>query len=159
MGLHRSCDIGACDSIASDLSADQHGTAEVILRDYQDSDWPEVLAIYEKSGLPIDCLADATDPLFLIRRVLVNADNKISMAAFVRLTSEPFLIVDHESGKPAQRWEMLQELTRDICRIAREKGLQQLTAFIPPDVEVSFGKRLERLGFQKSPWSSYTLNL
>lgn len=131
----------------------------MIVRDYQDTDWPEVLAIYQQSGLPVGCLADATDPLFLIRRVLVNGDNKISMAAFVRLTSEPFLIVDHQSGNPAQRWEMLQELTRDICRIAREKGLQQLTAFIPPEIEESFAKRLERLGFQKSPWSSYTLNL
>lgn len=129
------------------------------LRNYDDSDWPQVAELYERSGLPSNCLADATSPLFLIRRVALDSAGRIAMAAFVKLTSEPFLLVDHDSEDASARWEMLQALTRDVCRIAKEQGLEQLTCWVPPDVEGSFGKRLEQLGFQRSPWQSYTMNL
>ena len=85
------------------------------------------------------------------------------MAAFVRLTSEPFPLVDHDMGDPEQRWNQLKELCEDICKDAKSKGLLQLTCFIPPELEQSFGKRLtdekDGLGFVKSPWQSYTRNL
>lgn len=136
-----------------------HGTAKVKIRSYENSDWPAVAKLYERSGLPSNCLADATSPLFLIRRVCIDGNGQIAMAAFVKLTSEPFLLVDHDSEDASTRWEMLQALTRDVCRIAKERGLEQLTCWVPPNVEGSFGKRLEQLGFQRSPWQSYTMNL
>ena len=94
----------------------------------------------------------------VIRRV-VTEGRKPVMAAFVRITSEPYILIDHDAGTPESRWKMLQELTEDVCATARARGLQQLTCFVPPEVEASFAKRLIDLGFVRSPWQSYTLNL
>jgi hypothetical protein len=129
-----------------------------VIREYQDSDWPAIVELHKHAGLPEECLADVCDPLFLIRRV-VTRRGEICMAAFVRLTSEPFLLVNHESGDPEERWIMLRELTEDVCLIAKSRGLLQLTCWIPPQIQDSFGRRLEALGFMRSPWVSYTRNL
>lgn len=129
------------------------------IRDYKSSDWPQVQKLHADSGLPENCLADASDPLFLIRRVVTDASGQMVMAAFVRITSEPFILLDHGWSSPTARWRMLKELTEDVCRIARERGLEQLTCFVPPAIEASFAKRLESLGFVRSPWQSYTRNL
>lgn len=129
------------------------------IRDYEDSDWPRIVQLHAESGLPQNCLADATDPLFVIRRVLIDENGEMAMAAFVRVTSEPFLLVNHESMDAETRWKMLRVLTDDVCAIAKERGLEQLTAYIPPEIEASFGKRLMELGFVRSPWQSYTRNL
>lgn len=128
------------------------------IRDYQPEDWQAIKKLHENSGLPPACLADVSDPLFVLRRV-IESEGRIAMAAFVRITSEPFLLVDHAIGKPEDRWALLWALTEDICRKAKERGIDQLTAWIPPDVEKSFGERLIALGFQPSKWKSYTRNL
>jgi len=130
-----------------------------VIRDYQDADWPQIQQLHADSGLPENCLADATDPLFIIRRVATDDTGKTVMAAFVRITSEPFILLDHGWSSPSARWQMLKDLTEDVCDIARERGLQQLTCYVPPTIETSFGKRLESLGFVRSPWQSYTRNL
>jgi hypothetical protein len=53
----------------------------------------------------------------------------------------------------------LKEGMEHLKQEAWRKGFEQITAFVPPEVEESFAKRLIELGFQKSPWSSFTLNL
>lgn len=129
-----------------------------MIRDYRDADWHAINQLHLKSGLPEVCLPDVNDPLYLIRRVIEDT-GRVVMGGFVRLAAEPFLLVDHEWANPGMRWLALADLCEDICAAAKQKGLLQLTCWIPPDIEESFGRRLEGLGFVKSPWVSYTRNL
>lgn len=120
-------------------------------------------AIHEANGLPSNCLpdigrVDSRNPLFLFAGVYSNGE-KPAMMAFLKVTSEVFLLVDHTVGTPEERWQWLRELTEWVKQEAWDRGLDQITAFVPPEIEESFAKRLLDLGFVKSPWQSYTLNL
>ena len=109
-------------------------------------------------NLPPNCLADFSNPLFCIREVIEH-DGRIGVAGFLKLTGEVYLLVDHERGTPQERWEMLQMLAAHGLNQAAERGLEDVTAFIPPQIEKSFAPRLLDLGFQRSLWQSYTAKL
>jgi hypothetical protein len=110
------------------------------------------------AGLPSNCLADFTNPLFCIREV-VEDDGRVAVAGFLKLTGELFLFVDHEHETPQKRWEALQMLAAHGLNKAAQIGLEDATAWIPPDLEKSFAPRLIDLGFTPSQWHSYTAKL
>jgi len=95
----------------------------------------------------------------MLVKAVVEENGKTVMAAFLRGASEIYLLVDHRHSTPEARWQLLQELKDHLCREAWSLGLDQMTAWIPPEIDKSFSKRLEELGFQRSTWQSYTLNI
>ena len=98
------------------------------------------------------------NPLFVVKRVY-EADGKTAMICFLKARSELYFFIDHTVGTPEERWKWLQEFTEDMKQRAREAGLDQFTAFVPPEIEESFGKRLIDLGFARSRWVPYSMNL
>lgn len=120
-----------------------------------------MLRIHEESGLPEACIPDifvGKDPNKLfIEKTVLEIDGKITMMSFLKVTSEVFVLVDHKQGTPEERWEWMKELKLYMQQQAWKHGLDQMTAFIPPEVEESFGKRLLELGFLKSAYVPYTL--
>lgn len=129
-----------------------------MIRDYKAEDLAAIEDMFRRSGLPSECMPDANHPLFLIKKVAVANNNPV-MAAFTKLTAEQFLLVDHEWETPGERWAMLHHLRDAVVSAVDAQGIQDLTIWCPPKVEKSFGKRLEILGFVKSPWQSYSLIL
>ena|SRR5258705_9817011 len=129
-----------------------------MIREYQEDDILALQKIRIDNGLPSNCMPDPTDPLMLAKLV-VEQDGKPVMATFLRGTSEIYLLVDHEHGTPEERWQQLQELKDYLVKEAWKLGLDQMTCWVPPEIEQSFSKRLLELGFQRSPWQSYTLNV
>ena len=123
-----------------------------------DSDVAILRQIHETNGLPENCFPDLADPLFLVKNV-VEQDGKPVMASFLKGTSEIFLIVDHSQGTPEERWAWLCELKEVMVHEAWLRGLSEMTAWIPPEIEKGFAKRLEGLGFCPSAWRSYTLRI
>ena len=129
-----------------------------MIREYQEDDILALQKIRIDNGLPPNCMPDPTDPLMLAKLVM-EQDGKPVMATFLRGTSEIYLLVDHEHGTPEERWQQLQELKDYLVKEAWKLGLDQMTCWVPPEIEQSFSKRLLELGFQRSPWQSYTLNI
>jgi hypothetical protein len=115
--------------------------------------------MFERQGLPIECLPDLKSHLFFIKKVVEDTKGNVAMAGLARITCEPFLLLDHQAENPAWRWQQLQNLSEVLCDTARTKGLRDVTTWIPPEKEVRFGERLEALGFIRSPWVSYTRKL
>lgn len=128
------------------------------IREFKTDDIEAIVNIHEQNGLPDSCLPDVLDPLCLVKLV-VESEGRITMASVLRGTAELFLFVDHTLGTPEERWQTLQELTAAMKREAWLKGLDQMSAWLPPEIEASFGKRMEQLGFEKSKWSCYTMTL
>jgi len=123
----------------------------------------KALEIHAANGLDERCFPNlvvdgVSNPLFCTKEVY-EVDGQIVMMGFLKVTNEAFLILNHTCGTPEQRWEWLKEGMEHLKQEAWRKGFEQITAFVPPEVEESFAKRLIELGFQKSPWSSFTLNL
>jgi hypothetical protein len=139
-----------------------------MIREFQEGDIPLVEAIHKQNDLPTNCLPNLTiadtegktvmNPLFITRSVF-EANGKAAMMAFLKVTAEVFVFVDHTVGTPEERWEWMKKFNEHIRQQAWKHGLEQITAFVPPEIEESFAKRLLDMGYVKSPWQSYTLNI
>ena len=127
----------------------------VIIRPFESSDVGAIEQMHHKAGLPPICLPDTKCPLFFLKLVGTQ-DKRVINAGFIKLTGEAFILVDHETGTPEERWANLRSLVQVGLASAGAKGLQDVTAWLPPEVEKSFGKRIEDFGFHKSPWNSYS---
>jgi hypothetical protein len=140
----------------------------MIVRPYTDEDLEAIKRIHAANGLPPACLpacckADANGnvpnaPLFFMRKILED-DGRVALASFLKLTAEAFVFVDHEHADPERRWIALQKLTAATLSEAAKKGVEDVTAWIPPELNRSFGERLVALGAIKSPWQSYSFLL
>jgi hypothetical protein len=140
----------------------------MIVRPYTDEDLAAIVRIHAANGLPPNCLPvccrlDAAGnpihaPLFFMRKILED-DGKVALASFLKLTAEAFVFVDHEHATPERRWLALQKLTACTLSEAAKKGVEDVTAWIPPHLDRPFGERLIALGAIKSPWSSYSFLL
>lgn len=139
-----------------------------MIRDFEPWDLTKVKELLKANGLPEACMPDlvVTDrdgrkkknPLFALRRVY-EVNGKTAMICFLKLRSELYFFIDHTVGTPQERWEWLKDFTEDMRQQAWKLGLDQMTAFVPPDVDESFSKRLVELGFHRSRWVPYTMNL
>ena len=136
---------------------------------YLDRDLQKMAEIHAANELPPQCLPNLEiedqetktkipNPLFVVKSVLEH-EGVPAMMCFLKLSAEIYLLVDHTVGTPEQRWEWLQDFKNHIAQSAWQLGLEQITCWVPEEIEESFSKRLVDLGFEKSPWRSYSLNL
>lgn len=123
--------------------------------------------IHKANGLDERCFPEIAiktstgmepNPLFVVSEVFEH-EGKPALMSFLKITSELYLLVDHTVGTPEERWEWLKAFKEHMKVEAWSHGLDQMTAWIPTDIEESFAKRLEEMGFVKSPWQSWTLNI
>ena len=126
----------------------------MIVRPYTDADRESLRAMHAAQGFRYE-LPDPNDPLFLVRNVLED-EGRPRMAAFLRLTAETYLLADPADGAPRRRWQWLLALHEATRQAAAAQGLADVQAFLPPRVARAFGRRLEKLGWRRDPWSCYT---
>lgn len=141
-----------------------------MIRNFEDADLVKVKEMQQANDLPAECLPDLVvdgeeglpkqNPLFVVKKVFEH-DGKIAMMCFLKIRSELYFFIDHNVATPEKRWAMLQEFTEDMKQEAWKLGLDQMTAFIPRDVDASFSKRLKDLGFIRTDdaWVPYSLNI
>jgi len=81
-------------------------------------------------------------------------------AALLRLTAEAYLLLDPKAGTPRQRWEWLLGLHAVTVREAARRGLEDVHAWLPPEIAAKFGKRLRKLGWVRDDeWTPYCRRL
>ena len=102
---------------------------------------------------------DLADPIFLSKLIVEDEAGTPLMASLVRLTSEVYLLVEPNVGTPRERWERLLALHEATRLDALRRGLDDAHAFLPPQVERAFARRLLTLGWIKDPWASYCRRL
>ena len=135
-----------------------------MIRPFQREDLEAAQAIHRANELPENCFPNLYEengqrnPLYVIRAV-VESEGQPAMMAFAKMTAELFLLVNHQVGTPEERWKQLEAFKEWFANEAWKLGLEQLSAFVPPDVDESFAKRLEAMGFQRTPYVCWTLNL
>lgn len=139
-----------------------------MIRQFAETDIPAAQAIHAANELPENCFPNLiidtpqgraeANPLFVVKGVYLY-EGKPALMSFLKITGELYLLVDHKVGTPEKRWEWLCEFREWMVREAWRLGLEQITAWLPPEIEESFGKRMLEMGFVKSPYSAYTLNL
>jgi hypothetical protein len=119
------------------------------------ADLEQVTALHARSGLPSVCLPDLANPLFFVK-VVAESEGKVVQAGFVKLVGEAYVLVDHEFGEPGERLSILESLVTQGLAAASAKGLSDVSCWLPPPLEKSFGPRLKALGFIRSPWPCFS---
>ncbi len=124
------------------------------IREYSAQDLETLKRIHNKRHLPLACMPDPENPLFIVKKVIEEND-EVQAATFVKLTSEPWLLINPDL--PDREAIRLVRIISDVTEVAAaEKGLEEMTCWVPPEAGASFGKLLESIGYIKTPWQSYT---
>lgn len=139
-----------------------------MIRDFDENDLEKAREIHAANGLPENCFPnliittpegkEEANALFITRSVYEHAGVPAIMA-FLKITAEVFVLIDHTVGTPEERWAWMKEFNEYVKHEAWQRGLEQITCWVPPEIEESFEKRLLEMGYIKSPWRSYTLNI
>jgi hypothetical protein len=124
-----------------------------VIRDVKKSDHSTLATIHESSGIDY-LMPDLDDSLFIVK----VTDGHHGLA--VKLEGTVYLWLDHAHGTPEERWQIFHELVEEAKKQAWAKGLDTLTAVIPPELEKSFAKRLEEIGMTPDrPWRKWSYDL
>lgn len=126
-----------------------------MIRTYKPEDILAVTKMHADSGLNPTCMPDLLNPNFVVRLV-ADEGGKPVQAGFVKLTGEAYVLVDHNHATPQERNSLLGDLIAHGLSRAAAYGLEDVSAWIPPELEKSFGGRLKDLGWNKSPWACYS---
>ncbi len=137
----------------------------VRIREYTAADLDALQRLHARQGLGY-AFPELSHPLFLTKLVVDHHSTTqgdaarsagIVMAALLHLTAEAYLLVDPDAGTPLERWQWLLALHEAVRADARRRGLDDVQAFVPPQVERAFGRRLRRLGWRRDPWAPYCI--
>ena len=118
------------------------------IRPYETSDLEALKAIHARQGFGY-AFPELGNPLFLTKLVLGREEGGkgIVGASLLRLTAEAYLLLDPEAGTPRERWQWLLGLHEVTRRDALARGLEDVHAWLPPEIAAKFGKRLTKLGW------------
>ena len=146
------------------------------IREFHETDIDALTAIHAQQGFQY-AFPDLANPLFVSKLVLeddggsegesgataasTRAGTKpILMASLVRLTSEAYLLVDPTKGTPRDRYLNMLMLQREAAMDLRNRGLEDVHAWLPPRIAQRFGRRLTDLGWVRDDhWVPYCLKL
>ncbi len=126
------------------------------VREYAEADLEALQRIHARQGFDYP-FPDLRDPLFVSKLVIVGEDGDgetgggegkgIAGAALLRLTAEAYLLLDPQAGSARERWDWLMALHGASEQDAWRRGLEDVHAWLPPQIAEKFGKRLTRLGW------------
>jgi hypothetical protein len=158
------------------------------VRPYKASDLEALRRIHAAQGFGY-AFPDLDEPLFLTKLVLTDEEppaerpgadgasstddapaagncsvartgKGIAGAALLRLTAEAYLLLDPAMGSPRERWNWLLALHEATARDAAARGLEDVHAWLPPEIAAKFGRRLLKLGWVRDDrWTPYCKRL
>lgn len=122
----------------------------IVARPYRAEDAKAIHLLHKAQGfdyiapdwgsLPVSCV--------------LEVDERIEMACFLRPTAETFLL-----SAPGSRREKLGQLLilhKELVAPALKAGWSDLHCWVPPEIEQRFGKLLLHLRWKKQLWQSYS---
>ncbi len=124
-----------------------------MIRPMKISDIPTLRQLYEFSGLPY-AFPDLRGPL-MESVLVVTDDNDVPVAACAaERIIQLYLLID-ESLHPAAKMRYIRDLHNHLSVVLSSKGYREANAFIPPEMEKSFGRRLMRTFGWLRNWPSF----
>jgi hypothetical protein len=142
----------------------------MLVREFQPSDLDALKRIHSAQTFPY-AFPNLADPLFLTKLVVTPhpqnqnpgrevATNETSQfpiaAAMLRLTAEAYFLIDPQLTNPRDRYRALLALHEATRQDALSRGLQDVHAWLPPQIAPKFGKRLTKLGWSRDDeWTPY----
>lgn len=117
-------------------------------------DQAALLGIHERMGSKYP-LPNLDSPLVAIKELCRDDDGDILGGCAVKLIGEAYLWVD-PNAPVRQRVMSIAHLTRRATTEAHRLALEDVSAWIPPDIEPQFAHLLTELGWRRSPWPCWS---
>lgn len=116
------------------------------VRDYEpENDKEAVKRLHSEMGMDY-LFPDLDSPLFVVKKVYVDALNQVIGTEFLKLQAEAYLMVACDLDA-VEKTRVIAHLSREVEREAYNQGLDTLVAYIPEDISTRFSKRLNLLGW------------
>lgn len=131
--------------------------ANVEIRDIAASELLIIKALHEKMNVGYE-FPNLESPLFAIRKAIISPEGKPLAAAALKLTSEAFLWIDPEDSEYVRSANLLR-LAYACHERAKALQLEDVSAWVPPSHEAEFAEALGKLGWARSPWSSWSVRI
>jgi hypothetical protein len=126
------------------------------IRQYKGTDWDAICAWHKASGFDYP-MPDLRSPLVCLLGV-AEQDGVPVAASGVKLIGECFYWQD-ESAPPSVKARAMVKLHKDLERDASRMGLDQVVAYLPPEIDQAFSTRLIKFGWRPSTWKAYAKNI
>lgn len=125
-----------------------------MIRPYVRHDGDIFREIYSAAGMA-EVFPDLDSPLFVTK--VVSEENGVPvMGMALQLVAEAYFFCDPTAGTPQQRWQRFLEIHEAARCQTYGFGLDVAYCYLPPKLEKSFGRKLERVGWAPNLWKSYT---
>lgn len=95
----------------------------------------------------------------VVAKFVAEENGCVVAAVLGRRTAEAYFLLDRSWATPARRYEAFLELHNRACEAGALLGFEDVNVFLPPEVELSFGKRLGSLGWRIPEWHCYTRDI
>jgi hypothetical protein len=131
----------------------------VKIRKLEERDLPRLRELHRESGFDYP-LPDFLAPEFERVTVVVDENDVPVQMTAARKTVEIYAIVDPNWRNPRWRLDALLQSHEEMRQGLLESGYEDVHAWLPPEVEKSFGRRLVGIfGWIPSRWKSYSRRL
>lgn len=103
---------------------------------------------------------DLNDPLVLLKYVAVDDQDRVVGACAIRLEAETYLWLD-QNRSTVVKSRAVRVMNQHLCRESWLKGLSNLVARIPHEIETRFALVLSKLGWtrQRDGWTDWNIDL
>ncbi len=126
----------------------------MIIRHLHSGDIPALRAMYKAQGFEYE-FPDLTGPLMEAVLVVVDENGKILAAVAAERFVQLYMFVG-QIDYPAAKLSIIRSLHQCMSDALRPRGYHSAEACLPPAIEKSFGRRLERtFGWVKNPWNTW----
>lgn len=126
----------------------------MIVRMLTPSDVPRLKKIYKKMGVPLP-FPDLKE--FLPMPVIVDEKNRVVAGVGCMPAVEIYLFLDKSWETPGMRLEAFKVLHEWVRKDLLARGVIEAHAFVPPEMEKQFGKRLiKAFGWIRSHWPCFS---
>ena len=122
------------------------------IRPFRPSDIPSLRQMYELSGFGYE-FPDLRGPLMESVMVVVD-ENDIPLAACAAERLVQLYLFMDDGQHPEANLRFIKGLHESMAKALSSKGYSSAEAFLPPQVERSFGRRLIRMFGWRPNWNS-----
>lgn len=125
----------------------------ILIRHYSDADNEEIKRLHAKQGLAYQ-LPDIDADTMLVRTV-IEENQGITHAAFLRKTAEAYWLFDPAEGRKRDKAGRFLIIHKELNRLAKEAGFEDVHCWLPNDIAKRFEGTLFHLGWERPLWTCY----
>lgn len=126
----------------------------ILVRHYDRHDETRVRALHAAQGLAYE-LPDL-EANSMLSRVVIETDGVVEMAAFLRKTTEAYLIFDPRKGSRKHKLGRFLALHKEVNDDAKRNEIEDVHCWLPPEIDCKFGNLLMHLGWTHPLWACYS---